>query len=1218
MTDQPDETAPPKVDPTRTALVGGDDTRTNIQAIGNAGPRDPGAGWRIGEIVDSRYEVVGFLGEGGMASVHRLRHREWGVELAVKSPHWQWAVNRAFQDRFVREALAWIELGAHPNIVQCLYVETLENLPRIFMEIVSGGSLSDWLHQGRLAVGDWAHITDLMIQACDGLSHAHRRGLVHRDVKPSNFLVGDDGRLRISDFGLVKMKGIADVKDAGGAPIRPTGANLTQVGAVMGTFSYSAPEQLGAAEAVDARADIYALGVTLFELACGRRPFDDMDPEDEIEEYIDDLKIMRAPDPRDLNPKIPEALATLITRCLEKNRNDRPGDVMGVRAVLGEVHSWISGRAIYLVPPVPSDLRAAGSNNRGVSLWNLDLKAEAEKSWEEALRIDPLHAEARVNLGFLQWRDGRVTDDTLARQLEACAGAQPTGHLYLAQVHLARGAHHECEKSLDAFLAQRPADPVALALRIEAALGQGRPDRARTVLAELRAAGGFDLRKHEERIAAAEKSRWAAQDNPWNRYLGPLPQVPVRLRGFLPVEAGPGIFLLDERGDVHHSEAAGKPGRVIGRVRLDESSGSAPPVEMRATASALFVLESPGRVAVLSPGRPGPVRYLGVPGDPVVLFRTTPDQRRLITGSRSGTLVLWDLATGKPVASTRAHLAPITALEVSRDGAHIYSGDATGRIRALEASTGKVILELAAHPGRVVTLLTNLERGMFVSAGEDREIRKWSLTDGSLGLRLAGHTDRLAGLAALPSRRFIVSVGADGTLRLWNLFIGQCLRTFADAGVPLVAVHAGNDPHQVLALDQGGVLHAFHVEPPPLTPTFSPRVNRVHDHGESRRLQRDFEHLLDQATCQYQMGNAPDSYRSIVEARRIPGYQRDTRAMDLLRRLGAELPRRGIGLLRHIGPMSGHEAPVTSLRPGPAGAPWISLDATGRILLWDVPEITSRPLPGEGIAAVAAFDRYRGGEGVVLGTGEGLVLLRRLPSGADLEICGAEAPVSALSMAPYRDEVLVGLADGRLGSEPLGAGAASRALRGPGPAIRDLRHDARGLRAASLDVEGTLTVWDLESGRALPAPDAAAGPVSAFAFHPTEPSLLVARAGGRLARYRPGAPEESQEGGAGVAPVVAIEITADGRFALELDAAGVLTLIEVVSGRRLHRHELENGPAVCAMAMPAGEHHLMVSRGGTSHLYEIDWELDPETPRKTTPSGVMDMLARARRLKSGA
>ncbi len=248
-----------------------------------------------GKVLASRYELGDRLGVGGMSTVVTAFDRRLERDVAVKLLAEHLAEDAQFVSRFKREALAAARL-VHPNIVQVFDFGLDEASGRhyIVMERVSGKSGAEILRErGRLPV---AEAMDLVSQACRGLDYAHRGGVVHRDVKPGNLLRSDDGVIKLADFG------IAAVTDE---------SSITQVGSVLGTASYLAPEQATGEEA-GPRADLYALGVVTYQLLSGRLPYE----ANSLTELA--LKQQREAPTflHELVPEVPEALSHAVDRAL--------------------------------------------------------------------------------------------------------------------------------------------------------------------------------------------------------------------------------------------------------------------------------------------------------------------------------------------------------------------------------------------------------------------------------------------------------------------------------------------------------------------------------------------------------------------------------------------------------------------------------------------------------------------------------------------------------------------------------------------------------------------------------------------------------------------------------------------------------------------------------------------------------------------------------------
>lgn len=260
------------------------------------------AGSRLGP-----YDIVAPLGAGGMGEVYRAHDARLGRDVAVKIlPDDLSSPDRLA--RFEREARAVASLN-HPGIVTLYSIEEAGGTRFLTMELVEGRTLADLVTPGGLPAG---RVLDLLVPLADALAAAHARGVVHRDLKPANVMVTAEGRVKVLDFGLAKRTEPDSGAQSG------SGAPLSMAGEVLGTVPYMAPEQLFG-EQVDARTDIYALGVLAFELLTGRRPFAGGTFFEAAAAIIRD----DAPSLSSMRPDTPAELARIVDRCLAKQPRDR-------------------------------------------------------------------------------------------------------------------------------------------------------------------------------------------------------------------------------------------------------------------------------------------------------------------------------------------------------------------------------------------------------------------------------------------------------------------------------------------------------------------------------------------------------------------------------------------------------------------------------------------------------------------------------------------------------------------------------------------------------------------------------------------------------------------------------------------------------------------------------------------------------------------------------
>jgi len=266
-----------------------------------------------------RYQLLESIGAGGMGEVWRARDANLDRDVAIKFLRTGLSVGTETRERFRREALVLSRLS-HPGVATVFDFDTQDGTDFLVMEYVPGGSLETRIADGPLSLDD---LTRFGAAIAEALHSAHARGVLHRDLKPGNVVLTESGQPKILDFG------IAALMDTD-----PGAARLTQAGMILGSLPYMAPEQL-ADDPIDARTDIYALGVLLFEMATGRRPF----VKERREALMFEIFSNAPPTVRSLRPEVPAAVDQLIDACLRKEPEERPtsaAEVAGtLRAVAG-------------------------------------------------------------------------------------------------------------------------------------------------------------------------------------------------------------------------------------------------------------------------------------------------------------------------------------------------------------------------------------------------------------------------------------------------------------------------------------------------------------------------------------------------------------------------------------------------------------------------------------------------------------------------------------------------------------------------------------------------------------------------------------------------------------------------------------------------------------------------------------------------------------------
>ncbi|MEU8847503.1 Stk1 family PASTA domain-containing Ser/Thr kinase [Streptomyces sp. NPDC048564] len=282
----------------------------------------------VGQVLDGRYRVDARIAVGGMATVYRAVDTRLDRVLALKVMHPALAVDGVFVDRFIREAKSVARL-AHPNVVQVFDQGTDGSYVYLAMEYVAGCTLRDVLRE-RGALQPRAAL-DILEPVLAALGAAHRAGFVHRDMKPENVLIGDDGRVKVADFGLV----------------RSVDTVTSTTGAVLGTVSYLAPEQIEQPGAADARVDVYACGVVLYEMLTGDKPHDGDSPAVVLYKHLHE----DVPPPSAIVPGLAYELDELVASATARTPDIRPYDAVALLAHARDTRAALSAEQLDAVPP---------------------------------------------------------------------------------------------------------------------------------------------------------------------------------------------------------------------------------------------------------------------------------------------------------------------------------------------------------------------------------------------------------------------------------------------------------------------------------------------------------------------------------------------------------------------------------------------------------------------------------------------------------------------------------------------------------------------------------------------------------------------------------------------------------------------------------------------------------------------------------------------------
>lgn len=858
-----------------------------------------------GDVIENRYEILEQIGLGGMGAVWKIHHREWDRVLALKMPLLHLVSSPALRERFVREAETWVGLGVHPNIVQCWYVLNIAGVPCLFLDFMNAGSLKDRQQNGDLGPGQWTEIIDLTAQIAQGLAHSHSRGVIHRDIKPENLLFRDQNRICVTDFGLVKtVASEAELRaaEAGLEPVSSEGS-ISGVGAYLGTPQYGAPEQWGSAERVGPGADIYALGVTLYELCCGRRPFDREGENIHYGDLINAHLSKPAPDPREFHSEIPEALALFCLRCLQKDPQERPLSMEAVQQELGAIYQKMTGSTLSNVPSLPKADNPDILNNMAVSFYSLDRADDSRRLLRRALRVEPDHPEALYNLCQIERRDGRIGMQEALRRLQQAKQNYP-----LALLCIEQGLGKEASTILSKIETE---DPIKKGL-LQRALGDALMYSQQYFMAER--AYHYALKLMPKDQASLQRRPVAVRGlrDDQGRILFPLSTaravIPtgqpqhrlvvsddnMKLHGIserelwtYDVETGEIENRVERLADARPVDKAWISGnRLVMQERGAFQLRTLPDYRLIGRKGGLVLAQTPdlGRMVLLS--REGPSLYLGAEnvfrdiknadqaeGQPGLLATFDPTGQLLCLLLPSGRVAQLDESyEALPLAWPSRQELPkdASALALSRTGV-LYIGCASGEVRVYDMARQSVS---AVHhlPGPVhsLTLLAQ-DQCLLAHLG-----RISILLDSAAQIVWQG-----PGPVAVEGSGQRILFFSKGHLHLYQVFPFQLLRRWETSVEQPIGLEISRSGGLAVSWDRGGTAHLWEVD----------EDHRVYERSLLLSPGRSFDDLVAGAQAfplaieavKEGIKNQQwlEAYRQLLKARAISGYGQKPEALDL-------------------------------------------------------------------------------------------------------------------------------------------------------------------------------------------------------------------------------------------------------------------------------------------------------------------------------------------------
>lgn len=716
----------------------------------------------------AHFELLNRLGVGHFGAVWMARDSELDRVVAIKIPR-KGQLEPEEAEQFLREARAAAQLK-HPNIVSVHEVGRDQESIYIVSDFVRGATLSDWMTKGTLGLREAA---SLCVKIAEALHHAHEKGVIHRDLKPSNIMIDEQGEPHIMDFGLAK-------REAGEI-------TMTIDGKVLGTPAYMPPEQArGEAHYADRRADVYSLGVILYQLITSELPFRGNSRMLLVQILNED-----APSPRKLVPGLPRDLETITLKCLEKEPSKR---YASAEALADELRCWLDGKPINARPSTTLERTIKWAHRR-----------PAVAGLITAVVAVTVVGFAAV---FSQWR----------RAETALVQAR-------SETTRAEDANTKLSESLKE---QQKARADADQRRTEAVDAKKEAEAKRTEAEASRKEAADNLREAGRRatLLALERGRTLLEQ--------PVPNSTEGLLwlGMSTVFSGdqdPALLRVGWMNMVTWLPAAHSIRHHLPVVGHASAIAFSPTGEMVAvTASEGGVRMWDANSGTLRWQWPEDPKKLGMQATSVAF---SPDGQQLVVGlghtdfkKSKGAVQRLEAATGAVIGELWKHPDSVNAVVYSRDGKYLFTGCFDKLVRRFDAESGTVIgtpivttgrvssmalspsgSELAVgraeaewssppsdvifidvgqwqelplrlkHPAGMKSLAYHPSGKFLATGGDDKTIRIWDLRDGKMLRSMTHTTASVAGVAYSPDGRALVSAGYDYNVRVWNAATGQPL-----------------------------------------------------------------------------------------------------------------------------------------------------------------------------------------------------------------------------------------------------------------------------------------------------------------------------------------------------------------------------------------------------------------------------------------------------------
>ncbi len=1196
--------------------------------------------WRIGDVLLELYEVKAVLGEGQFGKVFQVRHRDWNLDLALKTPK-QKALSAGFE-MIEKEAETWVNLDLHPNIVNCYYVRRINDVPQIFSEYVDGGDLKDLIasrelysaagHSSDKAASDkqvLLRILDIAIQFAWGLDYAHEQGLIHQDIKPENVMMTSDGTIKITDFGLAKAGAMATV-----SALEKNDHDMKQTMIIAGmgmSPAYASPEQL-AGKPLTRRTDLWSWGVCVLEMILGYCSWEAGAVAPGILEAYSSNML----DDEPALDSIPLALSTLLSQCFQELEGNRPVSLNDVAQSLVEIYNNESDTVYPRQQPQGGSGTASSLNNQAISLLDLGKTEEAVKTWNNALNINPGHFETNFNLSLYQWKNEGFDESELLGKIKSFLkkeediekGKNETQQIErikyaLAKLYIQFGQYLQVIKLLNnnaEKISQLPANldneackELGLALCADYRLVKASSHWEIVVECLKKAIANkitdpYLITAYTLALQRSGKNKEAAKFFKASTAIGIIPkQLKQAVALFLP---GYEVLYRIAKKNIN--------------IALFVNNGENI-VFNRGNSLILWSLKNKQNSLEMK-GHIGKISAITI----------SPDEKILISGSEQGDIRVWELATGQLINVWSAHKGRINALQVSACGQLVYSASSENRLclwdfhkksrinsfygeghsaevldihvspftspeekiisagadnilRVWDKASGRAKHILSGHE-MAVTSVQWLDDKHVLSASQDKTIRLWDLTSGQCIRVYKGHHGMINVLRADISRGFILSGSSDGIVRYWDIKTGS---SYVAARFSGAVRHISLDESKLFAL----IVIPSGISMIETNNSFRYRAAYLFSLPESAleidQLSREYEKIITRVKSALNNDNI-NAMEEIERARSIQGYERDYSAFKYWSKLYSFFPKLKLKDIWKKNELRIHQARILSLDVSPLNDKFYSAGKDQCVYQWDIETQQAKKIFAEFEKPVSAIKVTSDGDGILIASGEN-VLLMDIKSGKQLSLFSHhETNIIALAIT----------ADGRfaLSSDDKGHFYLWRLLTGEVMADFTDKKNTVATIAVTSDGRFALTgqrnnnsvlIWDMTTGKIISALQEHENIITSIAVTSDGRYFISASADASLRLWQV---QSSRKKSLRVMTghtkrINQVAIDYQGKIALSVSEDKSLRIWDVINGECLYSFENINVSYTTAILSMDGQYAFSGDAQGAIIVWCLDWLL---------------------------